>query len=112
MRYAWLLATLLAGSALAQESQEPSEDVTESTAADPAPATETGADAIKPTLGMSILGNEEAPKALVIVPWKSSRIGDGLGVNDSLDDRAAPVDREVFMREVRFYELRSGTAED
>src|SRR5260370_37301411 len=26
-------------------------------------------------LGMSILGNQEAPKALVIVPWKSSKLG-------------------------------------
>ena len=25
--------------------------------------------------GISILGNQEAPKALVIVPWKSSEIG-------------------------------------
>src|SRR6266566_1022470 len=28
-------------------------------------------------LGMSILGNQEAPKALVIVPWKSSELGNG-----------------------------------
>jgi hypothetical protein len=63
-------------------------------------------------LGMSILGNEEAPKALVIVPWKSSQIGDGLGVSNSMDDRPTPVDREVFMREVRYYELRSGRDED
>ena len=25
--------------------------------------------------GMSILGNQEAPKSLVIVPWKSAEIG-------------------------------------
>ena len=25
--------------------------------------------------GMSILGNEEAPKSLVIIPWKSSELG-------------------------------------
>jgi hypothetical protein len=58
--------------------------------------------------GMSILGNEEAPKALVIVPWKSSELGDNLGMNDSLEDLARPVDREVFLRELRYYELRSG----
>src|SRR5262245_12191276 len=28
--------------------------------------------------GMSILGNQEAPKALVIVPWKSSEIGNSM----------------------------------
>jgi hypothetical protein len=57
---------------------------------------------------MSILGNEEAPKALVIVPWKSSELGADLELSDTLDDRARPVDREVFMRELRYYELRSG----
>jgi hypothetical protein len=30
--------------------------------------------------GMSILGNLEAPKSLVIVPWKSSELGDTLGL--------------------------------
>ena len=57
--------------------------------------------------GMSILGNNEAPKSLVIVPWKSSEIGDGIGVADSLDDRALPVDRDVFVRELNYYNLRS-----
>jgi hypothetical protein len=57
--------------------------------------------------GMSILGNEEAPKALVIVPWKASEMGADLELSDTLDDRAHPVDREVFMRELSYYELRS-----
>jgi hypothetical protein len=57
--------------------------------------------------GMSILGNQEAPKSLVIVPWKSSRIGDGVGLDDHLDDSRTPVDREVFMRELAYYEIRS-----
>ena len=58
--------------------------------------------------GMSILGNEEAPKALVIVPWKTSELGADLNLSDTLDDRARPVDREVFMRELDYYTLRSG----
>ena len=57
--------------------------------------------------GMSILGNEETPKSLVIVPWKSSEMGDELSLSDSLDDRAKPVDKEVFLRELSFYEIRS-----
>lgn len=57
--------------------------------------------------GMSILGNEETPKSLVIVPWKSSEIGDDVSFTETLDDRALPVDREVFLRELRFYEIRS-----
>ena len=63
---------------------------------------------VKTLPGMSILGNEEAPKSLVIVPWKSSEVGDGIGVTNALDERARPVDKEVFMRELHYYELRSG----
>jgi len=63
---------------------------------------------VKTLSGMSILGNEEAPKSLVIVPWKSSEVGDGIGVTNALDERARPVDKEVFMRELHYYELRSG----
>ena len=58
-------------------------------------------------LGMSILGNEEAPKALVIVPWRSSELGNGPGVSTLLDDSRLPVDKEVFMRMLRYYEIRS-----
>ena len=61
-------------------------------------------------LGMSILGNQEAPKALVIVPWKSSELGNGPGVSTLLDDSRLPVDKEVFMRTLRYYEIRSETA--
>ena len=62
------------------------------------------------SLGMSILGNQEAPKALVIVPWKSSELGNGLDVSTILDDSRSPVDKEVFMRMLNYYEIRSGTA--
>lgn len=58
--------------------------------------------------GMSILGNEEAPKSLVIIPWKSSELGDDISLSDTLDDRARPVDKEVFLRELNFYEIRAG----
>ncbi len=58
-------------------------------------------------LGMSILGNQEAPKALVIVPWKTSELGRAPGITPMLDDARQPVDKEVFMRALRFYEIRS-----
>lgn len=58
--------------------------------------------------GMSILGNEEAPKSLVIIPWKSSELGENISLTDTLDDRARPVDKEVFLRELSYYEIRSG----
>ena len=59
-------------------------------------------------LGMSILGNQEAPKALVIVPWKSSELGSGPSVSTLLDDSRLPVDKEVFIRMLNYYEIRSG----
>jgi hypothetical protein len=59
--------------------------------------------------GMSILGNQEAPKSLVIVPWKSSEIGNSMDTSTMLDDSRQPVDREVFMRALHYYEIRSGT---
>jgi hypothetical protein len=97
-----LTASLLAVAASAQDDSA-------------APATDAGADStsesVKTMSGMSILGNEEAPKALVIVPWKSSRLGEGLGISNALDEAPGPVDKEVFMRELHFYQLRSGRAE-
>lgn len=58
--------------------------------------------------GMSILGNEEAPKSLVIIPWKSSELGDTISFSDTLDELARPVDKEVFLRELSFFAIRSG----
>lgn len=86
------------------------QDAEEETSAE-AQATEEQGDGIespRSMSGMSILGNEEAPKSLVIVPWKSSEIGADISLSDTLDDRARPVDKEVFLRELNFYEIRSG----
>jgi hypothetical protein len=60
-------------------------------------------------LGMSVLGNQEAPTSLVIVPWKSSGVGRSPGIPPMLDDSRQPVDKEVFMRALRYYEIRSET---
>ena len=61
--------------------------------------------------GMSIVGNDEAPKSLVIVPWKSSDLGDSPGVSKLMDDGRKPVDREVFMRALDYYEIRTGSTQ-
>ena len=105
MRTFIVLTAFFAAAALAQD--EPAEEPPE-TAVAAEPATDESAEGgVRNMLGMSILGNEEAPKALVIVPWKSSEIGDDISLTDTLDDRALPVDKEVFLRELRFYEIRS-----
>jgi hypothetical protein len=89
--------------AVAQETTEENE---EAAAADE--ETVASNDGPKTMSGMSILGNEEAPKSLVIVPWKSSELGDNITLSDTLDDRARPVDKDVFLRELTYYEIRSG----
>jgi hypothetical protein len=60
--------------------------------------------------GMSILGNDDAPKALVIVPWKSSELGDPLAVSRGLDGGRQPVDRDVFARELDYYQIRAASS--
>lgn len=99
--------------ALAEEPADAPADeaIEDQDASTPAPSGD-GIESPKTMSGMSILGNEEAPKALVIIPWKSSELGDDISLADSLDDRARPVDREVFERELRYYEIRSENSGD
>ena len=55
--------------------------------------------------GMSIVGNDEAPKALYIVPWKSSEIGVETSLDMVLNEGDVPVDRDVFRRQLEFYQV-------
>ncbi len=52
-----------------------------------------------------ITGNRELPKVLYIVPWKHADLSDlaGRPTNSLLDEVLAPVDRDVFQRENRYY---------
>ncbi|EHR70603.1 hypothetical protein BurJ1DRAFT_1739 [Burkholderiales bacterium JOSHI_001] len=54
-----------------------------------------------------IIGNRELPKVLYIVPWKKPAPGAlaGKPVASVLDEVLAPVDRDVFRRQVS-YELQ------
>lgn len=70
-------------------------------------AEEAGKEEKERVLGMSVVGNHEAPKSLVIVPWKSSELGTGLQVSRVLDDGKGPVDKDEFMRQLSYYEIRS-----
>lgn len=123
----WMLVALLfaSGAVLADDVPERVEPVTateareadadagagaDATAADPDDgAKDANDDGPKVISGMSILGNQEAPKSLVIVPWKSSQIGDALGIPTMLDDSVQPVDRDVFLRALTYHEIRSET---
>jgi hypothetical protein len=52
-----------------------------------------------------VTGNRELPKVLYIVPWKKADLGDlpAQPFNTLLDEVLAPVDRDVFRREVTYY---------
>jgi hypothetical protein len=62
-----------------------------------------------------IIGNRELPKVLYIVPWKKPAPGDlsSRPLESVLDEALAPVDRDVFRRQVRYdaqIESRAGVA--
>jgi hypothetical protein len=99
------LLLTLSGTAAASEKRPAAKD-----AAHNAPkTTESKQDAkasdAKELAGISIVGNDEAPKSLYIVPWKGSEIGEATSMGIDLDERATPVDRDVFKRQLDFYEV-------
>ena len=102
-------AVLAAGVVLADDAPkaQPAAGAAETKAPSEAEAKKAAED--DKSLGMSVLGNQEAPKALVLVPWKSSQIGASLGIATMLDDSRQPVDKDVFMRALSYYEIRSNT---
>ena len=63
-------------------------------------------DDAKTLSGISIIGNKDAPKSLYIVPWRSSELGIESDLNSSLlNEGMHPVDKDVFVRELNFYEI-------
>jgi len=54
----------------------------------------------------TVTGDREQPKVMYIVPWKKADIGDlsGKPMNSLLDEILQPVDRDVFRREVTYYQ--------
>lgn len=54
--------------------------------------------------GMSIVGNNETPKSLYIVPWKTSEAGKEVSFTSSiLNEELSPVDKNDFIRKLEFY---------
>jgi hypothetical protein len=60
--------------------------------------------------GTTVIGNRELPKALHIVPWKAADSGDlaGRPLNSLVDQTLEPLDRDVFRRELEYYEAVHG----
>jgi hypothetical protein len=90
-RTAWLLLALLVGSGVR------SEDAPARAAAPVATALNLDATAIR--------GNQELPKVMYVVPWKDAAMAElaGRPVNSLVEEVLAPVDREVFRRQTRYF---------
>ena len=60
-----------------------------------------------------VTGNRELPKVLYIVPWKKADLGDlpAQPFNTLLDEVLTPVDRDVFRREVTYFEAVNDSAD-
>jgi hypothetical protein len=60
--------------------------------------------------GTTVIGNRELPKALHIVPWKAAESGAlaGRPLNSLVDQALEPLDRDVFLRELEYYEAVHG----
>jgi hypothetical protein len=58
----------------------------------------------------AVTGNRELPKVLYIVPWKKADMGDLIGrpANSLIDEVLAPVDRDVFKRQLEYYSTLNG----
>jgi hypothetical protein len=92
------------------EAGEPRANTSRPAAAGPRSASGTGqkppGSADRLELGTAtVTGDREQPKVMYIVPWKKSDIGDlaGKPMNSLVDEILAPVDRDVFKREVVYY---------
>jgi hypothetical protein len=75
-------------------------------AAAPAGGSKPGSKVDRLELGTAtVTGDREQPKVMYIVPWKRSDIGDlsAKPMNSLVDEILAPVDRDVFKREVVYY---------
>jgi hypothetical protein len=57
-----------------------------------------------------IVGNRELPKVLYIVPWKKPSPSDleGRVPSSLMDEVLAPIDRDVFRRQIKLAESRAG----
>lgn len=54
-----------------------------------------------------VTGNRELPKVMYIVPWKKADLSNlpGQPFNTLIDETLAPIDRDVFQREVAYYQV-------
>jgi hypothetical protein len=59
---------------------------------------------------IAITGNDELPRILAIVPWKSAEPGEvpGRPVDSLLNEVIAPIDRREYRRQLSYHEALHG----
>ena len=59
----------------------------------------------------AVIGNQELPKVLYIVPWKKSELPDlsEPPLESLIDEALTPIDRNVFRRQVDYYQTLNST---
>lgn len=79
---------------------------------DAAPAAGSGMDRLELDAA-AIRGNQELPRVMVILPWKDPAMVElsGRPVNSLVEEVLAPVDREVFQRQLRYFDQLHATKE-
>jgi len=100
-----LLSLSLACGVRAQESVNPEQPLAEKRAALTAVEPRTAPPGPLNLDTTAIRGNQELPKVLYIVPWKDPAMAElaGRPVNSLVEEVLAPVDREVFRRQTRYF---------
>ncbi len=63
--------------------------------------------------GARIFGNRDLPNITYIIPWKDEELDvvDIQPVGNLFEDALQPIDREVFQREIEYFELLQGNQE-
>lgn len=66
------------------------------------------AEQVRKVEGISIIGNRELPKSLIIVPWKGANMSDepNLPEKSLVDKRFQLVSRDQLLREIQFHKLQ------
>lgn len=74
----------------------------------PAPLADAPGGVEKASTGTTVIGDQEAPIGLYIMPWRQSQAQDGLDRPARLLEEALlPLDPEVFRRQVEFHRVLS-----
>ena len=102
------LVLLPASQAWAQDESPAIKDFDEQPAVTTEPAEKPARPAQPPTAGTTVIGEQESPIGLYIMPWRNSAATGGLDRPARLLDEALlPLDKDVFRRQVEYHRALS-----